>query len=382
LIIGGHYLSLGAARNLACNGIPVCIVDSEVCVAQFSRCVRQTFRSPPVDDDAAFVSFLCRLARQAGLHGWVVFASTDQAVRVLAQHHERLGQIYRLTTPGWDIVRHFYDKRLTQRLAVAQGVPAPETANPGSETALAALSLEFPVVLKPAITTHLSSVTKKKAYRADNPSELLERFRLMAAIMDPAEILVQELIPGRAENLYSFGGLFQDGRPVAGVAACRPRQHPMEFGRASTLVETIDCPELAALAGQLLAGSGYSGLAEVEFMFNPRHSRFELLEVNARIWGWQSIARRAGVNLPYLTFAQALGQAAMPGVPEVGVKWVRLITDIPTACGEMRARRLTLRQYLCSLAGKKEFAVLAASDPLPFLMEFLLIPYYAKRRGF
>jgi len=382
VIIGGHYLSLGAARNLASSGIPVCVVDSEVCVAQFSRRVRRTFRSPPVDDETAFVAFLSELARQAGLLGWVVFASTDQAVRVLAQSHAQLSHLYRLTTPPWDVVQHFYDKRLTHRLAVAQGVPTPETANPGSEAALAALNLAYPVVLKPAITTHLSTVTKTKAYRADNETELLERYRLMAAIMDPTEILVQELIPGRGENLYSYGGLFQNGRPVAGVAARRPRQHPMEFGRASTLVETVNCPELAALAGRLLAGTGYSGLAEVEFMFDPRHNRFELLEVNPRIWGWQSIAGRAGVNLPYLTYAQALGRATPSASPEVGVKWIRLITDVPTALSEMREGRLSLRQYLCSLHGKKEFAVLSASDPLPFVMELLLIPYYAKRRGF
>jgi predicted ATP-grasp superfamily ATP-dependent carboligase len=382
MIIGGHYLSLGAARNLASNGIPVCIVDSEVCVAQFSRRVRKTFHGPPVDDETAFVAFLSELARQAGLLGWVVFASTDQSVRVLAQSHAQLSRLYRLTTPSWDVVQHFYDKRLTHRLAVAHGVPTPETANPGSEAALAALNLAYPVVLKPAITTHLSTVTKKKAYRADNGTELLERYRLMAAIMDPTEILVQELIPGRGENLYSYGGLFQDGRPVAGVAARRPRQHPMEFGRASTLVETVDSPELAALASRLLAGTGYSGLAEVEFMFDPRHNRFELLEVNPRIWGWQSIARRAGVDLPFLTYAQALGQAATPGLPEAGVKWVRLITDTPTALGEMREGRLSVSHYVRSLRGKKEFAVLSASDPLPFIMELLLIPYYAKRRGF
>jgi predicted ATP-grasp superfamily ATP-dependent carboligase len=156
----------------------------------------------------------------------------------------------------------------------------------------------------------------------------------------------------------------------------------MEFGRASTLVETIDCPELERLAGRLLAGTGYSGLAEVEFMHDPRHGRFELLEVNARIWGWQSIARRAGVDLPFLAYAQALRQVTTPGISQVGVKWIRLITDTPTALGEMREGRLSFSQYVRSLRGKKEFAVLSASDPLPFVMELLLIPYYAKRRGF
>ena len=64
-----------------------------------------------------------------------------------------------------------------------------------------------------------------------------------------------------------------------------------------------------------------------------------------------------------------------------GVKWVRLVTDIPTAILEILAGRLTVHQYLASVSGDTEFAVLSFSDPLPFLADVLLIPHYLKQRA-
>ena len=205
---------------------------------------------------------------------------------------------------------------------------------------------------------------------------------MMATIIDPCEILVQELIPGRAGNLFSFFGFFRDGEPVAGFCARRPRQHPMDFGRATTLAETVKIPELETLATKFLGAIGYCGLAEVEFMYDPKHARFELLEVNPRIWGWHTIAIRAGVDLPYLAYAEIIGEGITIGPFREGVKWVRLLTDIPTVAREIRQGRLTIREYLRSMRGSKEFAVFSLSDPLPFIMEFFLLPYYAKHRGF
>jgi D-aspartate ligase len=382
VILGGHFLSLGAVRNLAKHGVSVCILDSEVCVAQFSRYIRHFFQCPPVHDEAKLIGFLMRIATEAHLSGWVLFPSTDEYVRVLAQHRERLSEHYLVTTPPWDIVKFLYDKRLTHQLAIEQAVPVPETHNPGSLSDLISLKLDFPVVLKPAISMHLSSVTKKKAYRANDMQELIDLYTMAAAIIEPSEILIQELIPGRAENLFSCFGLFKDGKPIAAFSAKRSRQHPMDFGRASTFVETVNIPELVTLATRLLQGIGYTGLAEVEFMYDLKDARFEFLEVNPRIWGWHTIAIRAGVDLPYLAYAEAIGNVITPGPFREGVKWVRMITDLPTVAMEIWHGRLTFSEYIRSMWGCKEFAVFSLDDPLPSIMELLLIPFYAKHRGF
>jgi len=382
IIVGGHFHGLGAARNLAKHGISVYVVDNGICVAQFSRHVQRFFRCPPTSEEAEFVDFLLQLAVKANLSGCVLFPSDDECVRIFAQHRERLSEHYLVTTPPWDIVQFVYDKRLTHRLATEQGVPVPETYNPGRVDDLVSLNLDFPVVLKPAISAHLSWVTQKKAYRANDMQELVNLYEMMAAIMDPSEILIQELIPGRAENLFSFVGFFKDGVTVAGLSARRPRQHPMEFGRASTFVETVNVPELERLATQLLQGIAYSGLAEVEFMYDQKDERFELLEVNPRIWGWHTIAIRAGLDLPYIAYVDAIGKELKVEPVREGVKWVRLVTDVPTAALEILAGRLTVRQYLASMFGDTEFAVLWLSDPLPFVADLFLVPYHMKHRGF
>jgi len=382
VIVGGSFSSLGAARNLAGHGVPVCILDQGVCVAQFSRHVQRFFKCPPENDEERFIEFLLGSAAERNLDGGVLFPSTDDGVKVLAQHRERLSEHYVVTTPPWEVVKFAYDKRLTHQLARQEGVPVPETYNPGSVDDLASLNLDFPVVIKPAISTHLSSATKKKAYCANDAQELIELYEMMAGIMDPAEILVQEFIPGRGEKLFSFVGFFKHGIPVAGLSARRPRQHPMDFGRASTFVETINVPELKTLATRLLKGIGYSGLAEVEFMYDEKDARFELLEVNPRIWGWHSIAIHAGLDLPFLAYADAVGKEVNVGTVREGVKWIRLVTDVPTAVVEILQRRMTVHKYLASMSGGPAFAVLSLSDPLPFIADLLLVPYHMKHRGF
>ncbi len=383
VILGGSFHSLGAARNLAKHGVPVCVLDSGVCVAQFSRSVRRFLKCPSADDEARFVEFLVRIAAERNMNDWVLFPSTDEHVRILAQHRERLSEHYLVTTPPWEVVKFLYDKRLTHRLAEERQVPVPETYNPDNVDDLDSLSLDFPVVLKPAISKHFMSVTKKKAYRANNKEELVDLYERMAGVINPFEILIQELIPGRAENLFSFVGFFKDGVPVAGLSARRPRQHPMEFGRASTFVETVNVPELETLATKFLTGIAFSGLAEVEFMYDQKDARFELLEVNPRIWGWHTIAIHAGLDLPYLAYADAIGQEVAVGPLREGVKWIRLVTDIPTAIPEILSGRLAMRQYLASMSGDIGFAVLSLSDPLPFMADLFLGPYnYLKSRGF
>jgi predicted ATP-grasp superfamily ATP-dependent carboligase len=64
------------------------------------------------------------------------------------------------------------------------------------------------------------------------------------------------------------------------------------------------------------------------------------------------------------------------------MKWIRLTTDIPTAAVEMLRGRMKLTDYLRSWRGKKHFAVLSLTDPLPFIAEILMLPYLWKKRGF
>jgi predicted ATP-grasp superfamily ATP-dependent carboligase len=194
--------------------------------------------------------------------------------------------------------------------------------------------------------------------------------------------MVQELIPGDGRQQYAYCALYEGGEPVATMVARRLRQHPPEFGRASTYVETVDAPEVEALAHRVLQPIGYDGLVELEFKRDSRSGEFKLLDFNARTWGYHTIAHEAGVDFPYLLYRRQLRQPVTFQRTRPGVRWVRLLTDLPTAAVEIAGGRMSARAYLRSLRRADCEAVFSARDPLPGLAEVALIPYLSVKRGF
>jgi D-aspartate ligase len=374
VILGGSFACLEASRNLDKHGVSVCVLGSDVSVTRFSLSVGRFFKWPKKLKDEELPAFLVALAEKNGLRGWVLFPTSDEHLRIVAQHSSLLAKHFALTTPPWETVRFLYDKRLTYTLAQNVGVPIPHTCIPGNADQIASLDFVFPVVLKPAITSRFMETTNRKAYRADDRQELQKLYAAMSRVIPPSEVIVQAFLPEPSRNLFSFAGYYRQGEPIVGLSVKRTRQLPRDFGRTSTFVEAVEVPELKELASQLLRAIHYTGLAELEFMWNPKYARFELLEVNARLWAWHGLAVAAGLDLPYVAFADALGQNLPTGAMRQGVKWVRPLSDVRAVAQEILAGTLTIQQYLASLRGTTVFAVFSPYDPIPFIAEpFLLL---------
>ncbi len=374
VILGGCFACLGAARNLDKYGVRVCVISSTASVARFSRSISHFVKWPRDVKDEELPAFLTALAEKNGLRGWVLFPITDEHLRIVAQHSSLLARHFALTTPPWETVRFLYDKRLTYTLAQNVGVPIPYTCMPENVEQVALLDVEFPVVLKPAITSRFLEATNRKAYRADNRKELQNRYEDMLRVIPSSEVIVQDFLPDPSRNLFSFAGYYRQGELIVGLSVKRIRQFPRDFGRISTFVVAVEVPELRELASQLLRSIQYTGLAEVEFMWNPKHTRFELLEVNARLWAWHSLAITAGLDIPFVAFADAIRQDPPIETINQGVKWIRVLTDVRAAAQEILTGATTFQQYLTSLRGTKAFSVFSPSDPIPFIAEpFLML---------
>jgi D-aspartate ligase len=380
LILGGNFASLAAARNLAEHGVEVCVLGGATEVARFSRSVSRFAVRPRGLKDDDLPGYLVDMAERRGVKGWVILPSADEHVRVLAQHGPFLTDHYIVTTPPWETVSFLYDKRLTYSLAKQVGVAIPRLYSAGDTECLDRLDLDFPVVVKPAVSSDLRRVTHRKAYRADNRAELQDICAALSRMIGDSAIIVQDCLPDPGANLFSFAGYFRKGEPVVGLSAKRTRQLPRDFGRSSTFVEAVEVPELRELASRLLRAIAYTGLAEVEFMWNAKRARFELLEVNARIWAWHSLAIAAGLDLPYVAFTDAIGQTPPVHTMRPGLKWVRLLTDVRAVVPEIRSGRLSVTQYVRSLVKSTTFSVLSASDPLPFIVEPFLLPLERLKR--
>jgi len=369
LVLGGSIRGLSIARSLGRHGVPVWVTTTRNDrLATFSRYTQRTL--PWIrGSQGEQAAYLLGLARKHHLDGWALFPTDDESAALLSRFRGELAARFRVTTPDWDVLRWAYDKRLTYQLAAKESIDHPWTLYQATEADLETVDAPFPVILKPAIKANANRLTADKAWLADNRERLLARYREARTLVPPDLILVQEMIPGGGEAQFSFTALCFQGRPVASLTARRTRQYPIDFGHGSSFVETVEVPAIEEPARRILAAIDYAGLVELEFKYDRRDRRYKLLDFNPRVWTWVSLCDRAGVDYPYLLWRMMLGDrvSAVRGRP--GVRWVRMITDVPAALQEILRGRLGVAAYLRSLRSLLEFALSAADDPWPGLLD-------------
>jgi D-aspartate ligase len=374
LIVGGNLNGLSIARSLGRHGVPVWVLSPpNIRLASFSRYTRRTLPWPAEDGEAQ-AEYLLEIATRNNLDQWVLFPTSDESAALLSRFHSKLSRRYRVSAPTWNVLRWAYDKRLTYRLAADQHVDYPTTFYPLTDADLEKVDCEFPAILKPAIHASLNRLTEDKAWRVANREELLAKFHEARDLMPADLILVQEMIPGGGEAQFSYAALCCDGKPIASLTARRTRQYPIDFGYSSSFVETLDIPEIVAPSERLLGAIRYTGIVEVEYKFDARTGRYKLLDINPRLWTWSPLGGRAGIDFPYLLWKMMQGMPVAQQAAPAGVRWVRMSTDVPAAFQEMLRGRLNLGSYLRSLRGPLQFALMAADDPLPGLMD---LPIFA-----
>jgi D-aspartate ligase len=218
--------------------------------------------------------------------------------------------------------------------------------------------------------------------RANTIEDLNRLFAKANEQIPVEEILLQEIIPGDGSTQVSYCAFFRDGVAHNVLLACRERQHPREFGRAATYVETIDLPAIEEPSLRFLNHINYSGLVEVEYKWDVRDNQYKLLDINARTWGFHCLGMAAGVDFPYLLFADQMGQAATTSRADAGIGWVRWITDVPVALTNFLSGHLRVKSYIRSLRRVRCESVFARDDMLPSLAEIFLLPYTIVKKYF
>ena len=383
VVIGGDYQGLGIVRSLGRQGIPVCVVDDELSISRYSRYSTKFVKLANLHDERVVADSLLELGKRLGLEGWVLYPTREELVAAISHHRSELSEVFRVPTPTWESVKWAWDKRNTYRLARDLGIPVPVTHYPQSVEELSELdTLTPPFAIKPAIKEHFFYATKEKAWRANSHAELRALFQKATELAGNGEIMVQELIPGGGIQQFSYCAFFRDGEAVGKMVVCRRRQHPLEFGRASTYVESVDIPILEELSERFLRAIDYYGLVEVEYKLDPRDSQYKLLDVNARTWGYHSLGAPAGVDFSYMLYLDQVGLPLPVSKGRPGVSWVRTTTDLPAAMVAILSGDTDWKSYLRSIKNCSVEAVFSPSDPLPGLAEVALIPYLAIKRGF
>ncbi len=366
IVLGGHVQALGIIRILGRLGYRIVVIDNtNINISRHSKYCHRHY----VIKDAKLLSFL--LAKRGKYINWAILPTGDYHVKILSKYKDSLEQSYFVCQDSWDKVEKFYNKKFTYTLASQLDIPIPKTYTV-SDISQLEKHTEFPCIIKPSIRHTFYHQVKKKVFICNNQNELRHKYRRTCNIIPADEILIQSIIVGDNSNQYSVCGFYIEGKPIAQLTACRYRQHPINFGYATTYAETTEKPQLEEYAGRIIRAVKYTGICEIEFKYDSRDKQYKLLEVNPRTWKWHVISQLA--NIPFLElYLKYLNKEDVKPLQSISCASYRhLLTDLPM-------------QFMSLLKGYKHWnrrnkplaaAVWAKDDPLPALFQFLYLGYF------
>ncbi len=293
ILLGGHIQGLNIVRIYGKKGIPVILIDrDEFNLAKHSKYCKKFYKS------SDFLQLFLDFELQDRYRGWFIIPTSDLQVKILSQNRERLNSHFIVSTDKWSVVEKCYNKIETYKIAKRLSIPIPWTLFPKDKEELSNSTIEYPCIIKPAVMHIFYSKFKKKVFVCRDRDELLANYSLATQVIPKSEIIVQEIIEGDSHNQYSACFYYNRDRSYIHIVARRKRQHPVDFGNATTFAQTVQIPELKDDAEKILKEIEYSGLCEVEFKYDAKDNRYKLLEINPRTWKWHSISQKA--QTPFL----------------------------------------------------------------------------------
>jgi predicted ATP-grasp superfamily ATP-dependent carboligase len=355
---------LDIIRDLAIADVPLLAVDANPrALGLHSRLAAGMVCPDPSADEEAFIVFLeqlgPRLPRRA-----VLFPTHDQYIWPISRHAKRLEPWYIIPFSRWATMQRLHDKREQLETAQRVGVDIPKTVfvDDDDDLARGADEIGFPAIFKPVESLAFKTRFRRHVLEIASRDELL---RVYDKVRDCGTLMLQDIIPGGDEELYSLGSyLDAQSRPLAQFTGHKLRQHPPRFGHVSMAV-SLWVPELAEAGLRLLHELGYHGVSQVELKRDPRDGRYRLMEVNARHWMWHSLATACGVNLSLAAYRDAIGDPFVAPRQTDGAKWVVSLTDARDAFARWRKGDQKLMPWLRSYRGVKVDGLYSLRDPLP-----------------
>lgn len=319
IILDGNLKSaLAAVRSLSKHGISVSVgAERPTGMALHSRYAtsRFVYPSPYTEREACVRAIKAEAVRLGGKP--VVYAFSDATYLMLYQAREDLSEYMALVFPSDRSVGIAFDKAATYSLARVSGVPTIMTYAPETETEVERLAhtLRYPAVVKTrrSVSYHEGKGIFGSAIFVHTPEELVHTFMERKARCGELPI-VQDLVVGEE---YGVEMMALDGHAHAVVVHHRLRSLS-PTGGASVLKETVSDSILKSTmltyAEKLVYTLGWSGPIMVEFKVDADSREPLLMEINGRFWGSLPLSIAAGVDMPYLYYLLARGEALPQGL--------------------------------------------------------------------
>ena len=369
----GNFQGLAVMRGLGRCGIPVIAVAKAGGPGLKSRYATEVWNVPDTHvDPEGVINVVIQIGerlKQQGRRG-VLIPTQDSTRRAALSPSRPLSGFPHLPPAGL----RDHQGLLRQTGAVPAGARAGRAAadhllrrraRPALRRPRGSGAQEFPLVFK----------SKKEL-----PPSLRKKFRIILikdrpqlervlAEADAAGIthLIQDVIPGEDDELYTFGSYMnQAGELRAWFTGRKLRQQPPRFG-VCRVGESKRVQEIVDEGVKMLRGLHYFGISQVESKYDVRDGRYKLIEVNPRAWAWVALPIGMQVNLAYAFFCDALGiDTPMQAMPDKRGVYISLFDDLYWS---LKARDGRPWAHLFKGYDLVVEAYYAPDDPMPGLIQ-------------
>lgn len=315
VILGNnYYIGLSTMRCLGIHGIQTVAMDyseEERYAVKSKYCSEKIIVPHYRKETKQFINALIEYAKMQDEKP-VLIPCHDSYVEVIDEHLDMLKGYYLIPQTEQGLYSSVMDKGSLHQLAIDNGMKVPETVNVDDENFYEKIenTIQFPCLVKPVDSPTFVMKFRRKLFKVHTMEELNEALEKSKSAN--LEVIVQRIIPGFDDHMYTFDAyLNQDSQVTHWVTCQKQRQYPVNFG-ASVYTVQKHIPELHEIGAEFLEKIKFKGFAEIELKKDSTTGEFYLIEINARITNLNNLLLDVGINFPYITYMELIGEPLPP----------------------------------------------------------------------
>ncbi len=378
IVIEGHVQGLSNLRSLGQEGIPVWVMDQHNCIAKYSRYCTKFIKCSPYDSPG-FIAELIELGAQYQLKDCLLIPSNDRAVYNLSRHMKELMPYYTLFSSDIKIIENIVHKKRLLKIAINAGISVPPSHFFTSAEENPPAHISYPMLIKGDLGQEFYKKVGKKVLLVERPEDLNGILKDLHVKLGLEKCICQPVI-NRKEYVptLSFCCLCSEGEVISYWMGEKLNEHPVRYGTA-TLARSTYVEEVVVPSKTLIKELNYTGICEIEWIYNKEANSYNLIEINPRTWLWVGLARACGRDFVKMMFELIHGEERHNEEEEKTYKtdiyWYNPITYYP-----FKILALISGVSVNSPKGKKINALFVKGDRKPGWMYLIRLFSIFRRR--
>ena len=368
------YVALGQTRSLGRLGVPVYgSGKSSRLPSEYSRYLRKFFFLEPAqfNTEEQTLNSLIVISQIIGRKP-VLLISLDPFAKFAAKHKDILGNHFIIPRLDPNVIEGLCDKKRTHVMALENGLPTVKTGFPESIEDVNKFSREaiFPVIMKATDWSNFEKRPPNLLTLLKSSEELIREYKQISTQVECPNVILQEYIHGQGSQEWIFHGYFDaQSRCLLSFTGKKLRQVPI-FGGVTSLGMCSNNEQLKSMSINFLRAIRYSGIVDIDYIYDDRDGLYKVLDVNPRIGAnFRIFVGANGLDVARAMYLDLTAQPLPQDYQIEGRKWIVEDRDMLSSYAGYRQGALGLRDWVKSLRGVKEGAWFALDDPLPFFKQ-------------